>query len=969
MTVTAVLVSHAGARWLPTVLEGLTAQTRAVDQVVAVDTGSKDESAALLRAALGDAAVVETSRATSFPQAVDLALAAEPVPMPVPVAAGSGGHGARRGARADAGAADEWIWLLHDDSTPDPEALDWLLAAAAEHPDVDIFGPKLREWPSLRRILEVGVTISGTGRRETGLERGEYDQGQHDDLRPVLAVNTAGLLVRRSVLERLGGFDDQLPVFGNDIDFGWRAAWAGVRTMVVPPAVVFHAEAAHRGVRRTPLTGRHTHYQERRAALYTLLVNGRGVWWRALRLIVGSLLRMLGLLLVRSPGQALDELAALLSLYARPGQIVAARRARKPLRTAEPASVQALLAPWWLPYRHGLDAISDVASAVAGQAQDVADRRRAARIEAGELPPPVLEDDDEFAVESGPIVRFLTSPVALAATALVVAALIAGRTALGSVVGPALSPAPEGVGAWWSLWAHAWQPLGQGTDLPAMPYVLVLALLGSVLGGPGPAVSAVLLLAVPLGIWGAFRLLRVAARLVHPEGAPSWVLLAGAAAWGLLPMISGAWGEGRLATVAAVAALPWVAHAALGFADPEADRRRRAGWRTGLLLALAAAFVPLLWLLALLIVLLLVVAVAVADRTLLRDRSWWGPPALALAVGPVLLSPWLVPLLVGGPRAALLAQAGRLPVAPIDTWDFLAGRVAGPGAPIWLGAGLLALAVLALVPRRTRGAVGACWLVAVAAAGLATALSHLRLELPAAVTTPGIGLLVIVVPAAAVVAVVIALTGLRHGTDRSRLVLVPAGALLALVPLIGIGWMLGGGSSELSDRADSDIPAYMQQDAELGPAHGIVVLRGSVDDGLDYEIRRGDGPTVGEDEILAAMPSDPELTSAIRTLVTRPTEADVAQLADLGIEYVVMPAPADVPLAATLDSAPGLAQASAQDRDTRAWQVALPLADDAVDGSGPWWRTALLILQVLALTVTLVLCGPSRPRSSREVEA
>ena len=80
----------------------------------------------------------------------------------------------------------------------------------------------------------------------------------------MLAVNTAGMLVRRDVLRALGGFDRQLPIFGNDVDFGWRAAPAGHRTIVVPQAVVFHAEAAHRGSRRTPLTGRHTHYQERR---------------------------------------------------------------------------------------------------------------------------------------------------------------------------------------------------------------------------------------------------------------------------------------------------------------------------------------------------------------------------------------------------------------------------------------------------------------------------------------------------------------------------------------------------------------------------------------------------------------------------------------------------------------------------------------------------------------------------------
>ncbi len=274
MIVSAVLVSHDGARWLPGVLNGVRRQRRPIDRGIAVDTGSKDDSVRLIRDSFSETAVVETSGATSFPAAVSLAL------EHLPPLAGDD--------------QDEWIWLLHDDSAPDPDALAALVSAAAEHPEADVLGPKLREWPSLRRLLELGVTISGTGRRETGLERGEYDQGQHDQVREVLAVNTAGMLVRRRVLEQLGGLDEALPMFGNDLDFGWRAARAGLSTLVVPQAVVFHAEAAHRGVRRTPLTGRHTHYQERRAALFTLLANveSRRLLWQTVRLFFGTLLRV-----------------------------------------------------------------------------------------------------------------------------------------------------------------------------------------------------------------------------------------------------------------------------------------------------------------------------------------------------------------------------------------------------------------------------------------------------------------------------------------------------------------------------------------------------------------------------------------------------------------------------------------------------------------------------------------------------
>ena len=488
--VAVLIVSHDGARWLPGVLEGLAEQ--GLDPrtpVVAVDTGSQDESVALL-APVAD--VVSAPATTSYPAAVR--------------------RGLERIDQVSAHGDDhEWIWLLHDDSRPAPGALATLLAAAAERPDVDVLGPKLREWPSLRRLLELGVTISGTGRRETGLERGEYDQGQHDDQREVLAVNTAGMLVRRRVLEELGGFDDHLPVFGNDLDFGWRAAVAGHTTLIVPAAVVFHAEAAHRGLRSTALTGRHTHFQERRAALYTLLVNssGRALPWRVVRLTFGTFVRMIGFLLLRSVGEALDDLAALVWVLSRPGTIRSARRDRRDAVSgaggARTAS-RALLAPAWLPYRHGLDAVGDLAAALTNQAADVAERRRvdqalrdpsssaARRLRAERA----LDDDDELE-DAGLVARYLTDPVALALTLVVVLAVVGTRTALGAVVGGALAPVPDDVGAWWSLATQSWHPLGFGTDVPAPAYVVVLALLGSVLGTTG-AVSVLMLGAVPFAL-------------------------------------------------------------------------------------------------------------------------------------------------------------------------------------------------------------------------------------------------------------------------------------------------------------------------------------------------------------------------------------------------------------------------------------------------------------------------------------
>ena len=96
MTVTALLVSHDGASWLPAVLDGLAAQTRRADRWVAVDTGSSDASRRLLRDGLGDYAVTTAQAHSSFGAAVRLALNKVPVPEDTE--------------------DPDWIWLLHDDS-------------------------------------------------------------------------------------------------------------------------------------------------------------------------------------------------------------------------------------------------------------------------------------------------------------------------------------------------------------------------------------------------------------------------------------------------------------------------------------------------------------------------------------------------------------------------------------------------------------------------------------------------------------------------------------------------------------------------------------------------------------------------------------------------------------------------------------------------------------------------------------
>jgi GT2 family glycosyltransferase len=934
VTVTALLVSHNGARWLPAVLEGLLAQTRAPDRVVAVDTGSTDATPRLLRDRLPAGAVLDVPADTSFPAAVEHALAHRPT-------------------TADDEA--EWLWLLHDDSRPAPDALEQLLRAADENPTVAILGPKVREWPSLRRLLEVGVTTGGTGRRETGLERGEYDQGQHDRPRDVLAVGSAGMLVRRDVLVALGGFDPRLPVFGNDLDLGWRAARAGHRTMVVPAAVVFHVEAAHRGVRRTPLTGA-VRRGERRAALYTLLVNcaPAALPFVAVRLVLGSLLRVLGLLLVRAPRDAYDELAALVTTCLRPDRVVAGRRARRRTVTVPARDVRHLLAPFWLPYRHGLDLLTDIASAVLHQAADVTAARRTARTAPAETGP-VPSEAQALPADTGLLARLVTSPVAAVFGGLTLVAVLGMRGVIGSgtLSGGALLPAPGSAAAWWGLYSSSWHEIGVGSAAAAAPYVLPLAAAGGLLLGKAwLLVDVLFLLCVPLAAWGAHRF------LLRLTGA-RWPSLWGAVAYGLLPVLTGAVNQGRLGTVAAALLLPWLAHAASYLAPQEpVDRRWRAAWRTALWLALLSAFVPSGWLVAGVLALGAVLAGLLTGRRRIAD---WGPVAVAVAAVPVLLLPWSwARLLVDGPAGWWHAEAGLTAsdlLTDLGPLHLLLGRAAEVGAaPGWISAGVVVAAVAALARRDTRGLVLLAWGVLVT--GLAAALL-----LDAAGRWAGFPLLL--AHAAAVVAAAVAGTGISarlagrsFGWRQPVGLVVVAAAVLS--PVAGVlWWAVTGVTGPLDRRPASSIPTYMTDAVERDSRHGILVVA-SRERGLEYALLRDDGRRIGDDSVQPTDRRQRQLTGLVADLATVAAPEHVAALSRHGVEFVYLPPPTDPVLVGNLESVSGLASASAPRAGARAWQVEGDPGGEALpeppDSARPW----LLALQAAALVAVAVLAAPSR---------
>ncbi|MCX4748689.1 glycosyltransferase [Kitasatospora sp. NBC_01287] len=958
--VTAVVVSHDGARWLPQALAGLLGQDRQVQRILAVDTGSTDTSPQLLSETLGDwlpeSGPTVLGRRAGFGTAVAEAVAScaplRPEDLPYsldpsgydPVTGGWDDFGDPLSSEDDLDSGGpretqpvEWLWLLHDDCEPQTDALRRLLQVADTTPSAAVIGPKLRSWYDQRQLLEVGVTIARSGRRWTGLDRREQDQGQHDQVRPVLAVSTAGMLVRRDVFEQLGGFDKALPLMRDDTDFCWRVNAAGHRVVVAPDAVLRHAEAASRERRAIDCGAAHPHRVDKAGAVYTLLANSRRLVFPyvLLRLVLGTLLRVLANLVGKDPRQALDEVAGLGHELVRLPRLLLARKRRAATRSLDALDERGLFPPPGATARLAIEgAISSLG--IGGGDDNTIGRHGSVEATGGDEDSEVLEVE-QFAL----IKRLARRPAPVLFAGLLVFALLAARNLLGSgaLQGGALLPAADGASGLWHMYASGWHPVGTGSTATAPPYLAVLSVLSWVLfDHANLAITLLLVLSVPLAAVSAYLVSRplLGSKLVR-----AWA----AATYALLPAATGAIAQGRLGTAVLAVLLPPLARAAavsagLGIRTETAARGLRPGWRstwmTVLLLTLCTAFVPLTWAIAVPLAFSALVAAVLRGGAYGRGAGalrLLGPRVAAILGLPVLiLAPWFPQVLSHPSR--LLLEAG-LPGFSGHRAGPLGLLLVNPGGagvpPFWLSAGVILAALAALLRADRRRAVLVAW--AAAGAGLVFAVAVAGTSVtPAAGGLPvaawagpatllgGIALL-----AAAAIGADGAnarVAGIAFGWRQPVAALVVAAALLA--PLgTGLWWAVSGADGPLHRSGDGQVPAFIAEEAGTTDRSNTLVLTGDAQaSSVRFVVVRGAGLTLGQAEGTVDPGGDTKapLTKLVGSLLAGSGADQAAALAGFGVAYVVVQGPLAGKVENVLDTTPGLIALS-QANGAALWQV------------------------------------------------
>ncbi|POH60731.1 glycosyl transferase [Arthrobacter glacialis] len=745
------MVAHNGGAYIPTVLAALAAQTRPADQVLAADCGSSDNSGELLRQELGERNVISLEARKGYGAAVNAVL--EHQSRQHQRSAQAGGKAAARRSLAEPSLAQpaggrvavledetsadhEWIWLLQDDAAPAPDTLQLLLEATERATSATVVGCKQLDWENRRRLVDVGLQATRWFDRFSMMDLDEHDQGQYDHYTDVFAVNTAGMLVRRDVFEKLGGFDPALPGPGDDLDFCARVRLAGDRVLVVPAARMFHV--VHRP------NGMGSAVAARKAAVFLRLKHAP--LWAVPLLAVGTFFAAIYWLMagfvLKAPGHAVRLFVASCAGLLRPITLKHSRAALAAQRR-KPRSVHKALMVEDRVARAHLKLLREAVAPEEFAAPE-------------EMSGPSLLEPTGETHQSGvtPLAHIKTAPIV---SAMALIALLSGLSLIAlsrflgvpALSGGALLPVSAQLG---QVWEHAtdwWVSLGSGMPGRGNPFNFVLAMLGALGGNASVSALWLVLLALPLSGFTAW--LAAGALTRH-----RWPRIVAGLAWAGAPALLVAMGQGRLGALVAHVLMPLVmlgliravgaavspvakpdaAHSQveelaaskrltkLGRPGVDGNSSWTAAAAAGLVLAVVTAASPTLFPVAVVGILLTAVLMGGRGKTI-----WWALLPSAAVYLPFVWSAW------GNPRALLADPGVPVPSTPGPMWQQLLGfpeqlvasegalGIAGLTASWWLwlavaviGVPVVAAALAALVlPLRRAPMVRALWLIALLA--------------------------------------------------------------------------------------------------------------------------------------------------------------------------------------------------------------------------------------------------------------
>jgi GT2 family glycosyltransferase len=909
--VTAIVVTHDGVTWLSEVVASLSSQKLQPDQIIAVDNGSNDGSVKFLTNA--GIEVIKKSRSTGFGEAVAAAVSKLPP------------------AETDSN-EQEWLWILHDDCAPDRHALAKLLEAAISRPQVGIAGPKILGWYDRKHILEVGISITENGTRWTGLEEREHDQGQHDEIKNVLAVSTAGMLIKRSLFEELGGFDPSLELFRDDIDLGWRAHIAGYSVICVGEAILYHAEASSSERRSIDVRDAILHRPlllDRRNAAFVLLANSS--WWIlpwvAVQLLFTSIGRSVIYLLAKLPGYAADEIAAIGLLIFKPADLIKSRRYRKSSRVLTARVIKPFIPARSTQIRSIIEKISSALLNAFKPNRQVEEINRAKNYsDIGVIDESFDEIDFKPEKRFTRIRSLAKQPFLFGILVVLVISTLYSRNRFGLLSGGALPISTSSAKDLITSYANSWHLIGLGSSNAAPSWMPLIGFASLITAGNPQLLITITYFLVPVLLYILFY------RTARKYTLTSYSAVFAAIIYSLSPVVLTAINQGRIGTISTAILLPPV------FTLLEKNKKLiNLSWRKiyaiTLLAGIAAAFSPL-FLTGWVFFQTSVLVHMYMTTTNWRSNKWQEivnnlnddefKKRFALLITPILINIPNSLNLILHPITSL-----REPGLSIPSSDWLSVILFNPGGSsspaLYIFAPFLLYLLISLISVDQRKSAK----VSIVAIAISATLSSYFIDGNGSSSQRvWSGSLIIFAQILALLSIFAIgeriLPQLRSSNFGFKHIASAATVVTTIISMVLITtWTATAGANSLvKAHQEKVIPAFITDLASTNEKPKTLVIRKSPNQ-LQYFITRGEDLKLGDPDIASKTPV--QVHNSIVDLVNGIGANSGRVLGFYGIQYIYMKNPADAGLVRTIDGIGGFTRSSAT-KDGVVWKVNNSLA-------------------------------------------
>lgn len=213
-----ILVNYNGLDQIGECLDSLRRQTFHDFEVIVVDNLSQDRSPEMITADFPEAKLIRNSENTGF------------------------AGGCNTGAAAAKG---EYLVFLNYDMVADERWLGEMVAGLGDDLQVGIVQSKvlLSDRPNVINTVGTALHYLGFGWSKGW---GDKDDGSTEG-RDIAAASGAAMLVRKSVADEIGLFDETFFMYQEDADLCWRARLRGYRVRLFPASFVYHKYEFHKG--------------------------------------------------------------------------------------------------------------------------------------------------------------------------------------------------------------------------------------------------------------------------------------------------------------------------------------------------------------------------------------------------------------------------------------------------------------------------------------------------------------------------------------------------------------------------------------------------------------------------------------------------------------------------------------------------------------------------------------------------